>query len=124
MDGAAVDLLGPIWHRQRQAPIQQATEQQVEVGAVFFDVGDHIHEATLVIIVRRIINILHVTVIQLKNAEANVEVLGGQRVFFLDFLTGAADALFADFADVLANLTKLMNRDKRQASRNESCSKV
>src|SRR5699024_8420215 len=46
-----------------------------------------------------IVDVLHVAVVQLEDAEANVEVLGGQWVFFLDFIPSAADTLLADFTD-------------------------
>ena len=57
----------------------------------------------MVIVVRRVVDILHVAVVQLEDAEADVQVLRGQRVLFLDFLPSAADALLADFADVLGS---------------------
>lgn len=38
---------------------------------------------------------------QLEDAETDVEVLRGHGAFGFDFLACAADALFADFADVL-----------------------
>lgn len=41
VDGAAVDGLAAVGHREGQAPLQQAAEQQVEGGAVGLDVGFH-----------------------------------------------------------------------------------
>ena len=101
MDGTAVNLFAGVGQRQGQPPVQQAAEQKVQVGAVFFDVGDHIHKVLLVVLVRGIVNIFHVAVVQLEDAETNIQVLGGQRAFFLDFLPSTADALLADFADIL-----------------------
>ena len=73
MYGTAFDLFRSIGHGQRQSPVDQAAEQQIKVGAVFFDIGDHVHKIALVIVVRRIVDILHVAVIQLEDAEAGVE---------------------------------------------------
>lgn len=39
MDSAAAQLLGLVRQGQRQPPVDQAAEQQVEVGAVILDVG-------------------------------------------------------------------------------------
>ena len=47
-----------------------------------------------------IVDVFHIALIHTEHAEADVQILGSQRVFFFDFLTGAADALFADFANV------------------------
>ena len=101
MDGAAVHLLRPIRQGQRQAPVDQAAEQQVKVGSVVLDVGFQPRDHILTVIVRRIVNVLHVGVVQLEDAEADVEVLRGRGAFGFDFLACAADALFADFTDVL-----------------------
>ena len=44
VDGAAVDLLELVGQGQRQPPVDQAAEQQVEVGAVILDVGFQLME--------------------------------------------------------------------------------
>ena len=101
MDGAAVDLLGRIRQGQRQTPVDQAAEQQVEIGAVILDVGFQTGKHILIVIIRRIVDILHVGVVQLENAETDVEVLRGHGAFRLDLIPTTADALLANFADVL-----------------------
>lgn len=99
MDGAAVHLLRPIRQGQRQAPVDQAAEQQVKVGSVVLDVGFQPRDHILTVIIRRIVNILHVGVVQLEDAETDVEVLRGHGAFRLDLIPSAADALFADFTN-------------------------
>ena len=47
------------------------------------------------------LNFFIVAAIHTEDAEACIEVLCGQRILLLDFLSGTADALLADFADVL-----------------------
>lgn len=63
VDGAAVNLLRPIRQGQRQAPVDQAAEQQVKVGSVVLDVGFQPRDHILTVIVRRIVNVLHVGVV-------------------------------------------------------------
>lgn len=100
VDGTAVDLLGLVGQGQRQTPIDQAAKQQVEVGAVIFDIGFQPREHPLIVVIRRIVDILHVAIVQLENAETDVEVLRGHGAFRLDLIPSAADALLAYFADV------------------------
>lgn len=99
MDGAAVDLLGLVRQGQRQTPVNQAAEQQVEVGAVILDVGFQTCEHPLIVVIRRIVDILHVGIIQLEDAETDVEVLRSHGAFRLDLIPGAANTLLADFTD-------------------------
>ena len=73
VDGAAAQLLGLVRQGQRQPPIDQAAEQQVEVGAVILDVGFQLMEKVLIVITGRVINVLHVGGIQLEHAETDVE---------------------------------------------------
>ena len=101
MDGAAVDFLGFVRQGQRQPPVDQAAEQQVEVGTVILDVGFQPREHPLIVVVRRIVDVFHVGIVQLENAETDVEVLRGHGTFGLDLVSGAADALLADFTDGL-----------------------
>lgn len=56
-------------------PVDQAAEQQVEVGAVILDVGFQTREHPLIVIIRRIVDVLHVGIVQLEDAETDVEVL-------------------------------------------------
>ena len=74
MDGAAVDRLAMIGQRQRQAPIEQAAKQQVEVCAVGLDVGFHVVQAELVILVGAVENVGHVGVSELEDTEAGIEI--------------------------------------------------
>lgn len=97
VDGAAVDLLGLVGQGQRQPPVDQAAEQQVEIGAVILDVGFQPREHPLIVVIRRIVDVLHVGIVQLEDAEADVEVLRGHGTFGLDLVSGAANTLFADF---------------------------
>lgn len=75
MDSAAAQLLGLVGQGQRQPPVDQAAEQQVEVGAVILDVGFQTSEHPLIVVVRRIVDVLHIGIVQFENAEADVEVL-------------------------------------------------
>ena len=93
VDGAAAQLLGLVRQGQRQPPVDQAAEQQVEVGAVILDVGFQPREHPLIVIIRRIVDVLHVGIVQLEDAETNVEVLRGHGTFRLDLIPSAADAL-------------------------------
>ena len=72
VDGAAVDLLGLVGQGQRQPPVNQAAEQQVEVGAVILDVGFQTGKHILIVIIRRIVDVLHVGVVQLENTETDI----------------------------------------------------
>lgn len=99
VDSAAVDLLGLVGQGQRQTPVNQAAKQQVEVGAVFLDVGFQPGKHSLIVVVRRIVDVLHVGIVQLEDAETDVEVLRGHGAFRLDLIPSAADALFADFTN-------------------------
>ena len=94
VDGAAAQLLGLVRQGQRQPPVNQAAEQQVEVGTVILDVGFQRREHPLIVIIRRIVDVLHVGIVQLENAEADIEVLRGHGAFGFDLIPGAADALF------------------------------
>ena len=73
VDGAAVDGLAAVGHREGQAPLQQAAEQQVESGAIWLDVGFHHREHILGIVVRGEIDIPHIGIVQLKDTEAGVQ---------------------------------------------------
>ena len=101
MDGAAVDLLGRIRQGQRQTPVNQAAEQQVKVGAIILDVGFQSGKHSLIVVIGRIVDVLHVGIVQFEDAEANVEVLRGHGAFGFNLVSGTANALFADFADGL-----------------------
>ena len=100
MDGAAVDLLGRIRQGQRQTPVDQAAKQQVKVGAVLLDIGFQSGKHSLIVVIRRVVDVLHVGIVQLEDAKTNVEVLRGHGAFGLDLVPSAAYALFADFADI------------------------
>lgn len=63
VDGAAAQLLGLVRQGQRQPPVDQAAEQQVEIGAVILDVGFQPREHPLIVVIRRIVDILHVGII-------------------------------------------------------------
>ena len=99
MDGAAVNVLGRVGHGERKSPFYQTAEQQVEVGAVALDIGLHHGEHILCVFARAEIHVVHVAVGKFQHAETGIQILCGQRTFVFDFLTGAADTLFADFAD-------------------------
>ena len=99
VDGAAAQLLGLVRQGQGQPPVNQATKQQVEVGTVILDVGFQTSEHPLIVVIRRIVDVFHVGVVQLENAETDVEVLRGHGAFRLDLIPSAADALLADSAD-------------------------
>ena len=73
VDGAAIDGLAAVGHREGQAPLQQAAEQQVESGAIWLDVGFHHREHILGIVVRGEIDIPHIGIVQLKDTEAGVQ---------------------------------------------------
>ena len=103
MDGAAVDLLRLVRQGQGQTPVNQTAEQQVKVGAVIFDIGFQSGKHSLIVVIGRVVDVLHVGVVQLEDTETNVEVLCGHGVFGLDLVSGAANALFADFADGLVS---------------------
>ena len=72
MYSAAAQLLGLVGQGQRQAPVDQAAEQQVEVGAVILDVGLQPREHPLIVVIRRIVDVLHVGIVQLEDAEADI----------------------------------------------------
>ena len=72
VDGAAIDFLGFVRQGQRQTPVDQAAEQQVEVGAVILDVGFQPREHPLIVIIRRIVDVLHIGIVQLEDAEADI----------------------------------------------------
>ena len=93
-------MLGLVRQGQRQTPVNQAAEQQVKVGAIILDVGFQSGKHSLIVVIGRIVDVLHVGIVQLEDAKTNVEVLRGHGAFGFDFLTGAADALLANFTDV------------------------
>ena len=99
VDGAAVNVLGRVGHGERKSPFYQTAEQQVEVGAVALDIGLHHGEHILCVFARAEIDVVHVAVGKFQHTETGIQILCGQRAFVLDFLTGATDTLFADFAD-------------------------
>lgn len=90
VDGAAVDFLRLVGQGQRQAPVDQAAKQQVEVGAVILDVGFQTREHPLIVVVRRIVDVFHVGIVQLENAETGVEILN----FFHLFIELFAELIF------------------------------
>ena len=98
MDGVAIDSLGFVRQGQRKPPVDQAAEQQVEISAVIFDVGFQPHKHPLIIVIRRIVNVLHVGIIQHENVETDVEALRDHKAFELDFVSGTADTLFGNAA--------------------------
>ena len=65
VDGASIDLLGLIRQGQRQPPVDQAAEQQVQVGAVLLDVGFQTGKHSLIVVIRRVVDVLHVGIVQL-----------------------------------------------------------
>ena len=75
MHGAARYLFRRVRHGERQAPIKQSAEQEVEVGAVVLDVGDHIEQVALLIFVRGIIDVFHIAAIEFEHAEADVDTI-------------------------------------------------
>ena len=101
VDGAALDLLGGVGHGQGQAPLQQTAKQQVQVGAVGLDVAHQLVEHTLVVLPGGIVHVSHVSVVQLEHPETAVKGLSG--VICSDFLGSAADALFANLADIFVS---------------------
>ena len=94
MDGVAIDFLGFVRQGQRKTPVDQATEQQVEISTVILDVGFQPHKHPLIIVIQHIVDVLHVGVVQLENAEADVEALCSHKAFELNLVSGMADTLF------------------------------
>lgn len=72
VDGATVNLFGFVRQGQRQPPVKHTPEQQVEVGAVFLDVRFRLREQILRVVARRVVDVLHVRVCDLQDAEADV----------------------------------------------------
>lgn len=91
--------------------VQHHLEEQVFRRAVGFHVvGKEVVHGKLLWCV---IHILHIRAVQLQHAETNVQFVDALLVcvFFLDFLSGAADAFFADLADGLVALVFLCFAD-------------
>lgn len=59
-------------HRQWQAPVEQATEQQVHICAVGFDVALHLRDQILRIVARRVVDVVHIRIGEFQHAEADV----------------------------------------------------
>ena len=107
--------------RERYAPIDEAAEEEVHVGAAVLDVADLFDEVLLGDFAGGVIDVLHVGVVDFQDAEADVQrfcgcglvacaieqvrFVGGRFFFGLlfceDFVACAADAFLADFADGL-----------------------
>ena len=98
MDRAAVHGGCDVGQVDRHAAVQQAGVQQVKVGAVGLDVADGFAQHGLGEFLGFIVDIPHIGGINAEHAETDVEVGIGMLGF--DFVARAADALFADFADV------------------------
>ena len=75
VDGTVADFLRPIRHGQRQSPIQQTAKQQIKVGAILLDVAFQIFKVGLGVFLGRIIDVLHIGIVQLENTEANVQTI-------------------------------------------------
>lgn len=105
VDSATVDLFGGVGHGKGQAPLQQTAKQQIKVGAVGLDVVQQLVKHTLVVFPGRVVDVGHVGVIQFENAEANIQIISGQRILGLDFFSSAAYALFADFTNCITWLS-------------------
>ena len=63
MNGTAVYLLGLVRQGQRQPPGDQTAEQQVKVGAGILDVGLQPREHPLIVVIRCIVDVLHVGIV-------------------------------------------------------------
>ena len=92
VDSAAVDFLGLVRQGKRQTLVNQAAEQQAEVGAVILDVGFKACERSLIVVIRYIVDVLQVGISQLENAETDAGVLLGHGAFGLDLIPGIADS--------------------------------
>ena len=76
-------------------------EQQVFRCPVVLDIVGVVIEQGLLHFVGTVVDILHVGGVALQHTETNVKSLRSQRTILFNFLSGTANALFADFADVL-----------------------
>ena len=74
--GAAVDRLARVRQRQRQAPVDQTAEQQIEIVAILLDVGYHVQKPRLRDVGRVIIDVLHIAVIEFEDPEPYVQIGG------------------------------------------------
>ena len=108
---------------QQHTQIQHHLEQQIFRSTVRFYVIHQREQILLADFIRRIVHRLHVAVIQTQAAETGVQISrSSQAGIFLDFTASTADALFADFANVLiASLVRfaLFVRLFRQLHHNE-----
>ena len=95
MDGAAVDLLGRIRQGQRQTPVDQAAKQQIEVGAILLDVGFQSGKHSLIVVIRRVVDIFHVGIVQLEDAETTIK--GSIGVVLCDLFCSSTDSFFSEF---------------------------
>ena len=107
--------------RERDAPIDEAAEEEVHVGAAVLDVADLLDEVLLGDFAGGVIDVLHVGVVDFQDAEADVQRFCGcglvacaiEQVRFVsgrfffgllfceDFIACTADAFLADFANGL-----------------------
>ena len=99
VNGAAVHRLRGVGQMDLHAPVQQASVEQVKVGAVIFDVADQFAQHGLGVLLGVVPHILHVALVHPEDPEASVQILRSQRVFRLDLIARTADTLLADLAD-------------------------
>ena len=99
VNGAAIQRFRAVGQVDLHVPVQQAGVQQVKVAAVRLDVGHHAAQHGLSQLLRVVIDVLHVALVHAEHTEAGVQL--GIGVLGFDLVTGAADALLADFADGL-----------------------
>ena len=78
-------------------------EQQILRCSVLFDVILKAGKQAGFILRRVIVDLFHIGGIALEDTEASIKVLRCQRTVFFDFSTCTADALLADFTDVLVS---------------------
>ena len=98
MNGAAIQRFRAVGQVDLHAPVQQAGVQQIKVAAVGLDIGHHAAQHSLGQFLR-VVDVLHVALVHAEHAEAGVQL--GIGVLGFDLVAGAADALFADLADIL-----------------------
>ena len=74
IDFEVFDGFGFDGERERDAPIDEAAEEDVHVGAVVLDVADLFDEVLLGDFAGGVIDVLHVGVVNFQDAEAAVRV--------------------------------------------------
>ena len=98
MYGAARHLGAGVGQVDLHTPVQQAGIKKVHIGAVLLDVADCLAQHQLGDFFGVVVDVFHIALIHTEHAEADVQI--GVRVLRLDLVTGPADALLADLADI------------------------